>query len=97
MRINNNTTPSFTAKFISNAKIGEFKNYKNAYENIKVSFVEVEPESSNDINALENAIKCWEHDKFGINALYAARAARDGSEYYKYHKVYAMTVQKNNF
>ncbi len=88
---NNN---SFTAKYKNPINIGKLK---NKYESYTASFVEIEPQNKDDVSALENAIKYWVNDKFGINALYAVRAARDGSQYYCYHKVYALTAQRDNF
>jgi hypothetical protein len=88
------TNNSFTAKYKNPINIGKLK---NGYESYTASFVEIVPNNEKDVSALENAIKYWENDKFGVNALYAVRAARDGSQYYGYHKVYALTAQKDNF
>jgi len=90
-------TPNFTAKCINSPKIGKYNDKESQYEDYTANFVEIDPKNEKDVDALENAIKYWEHDKFGMNALYAVNAAKDGSEYYGYHKVYALTAQKNNF
>ncbi|MBP3847915.1 hypothetical protein J6I39_09235 [bacterium] len=94
MKISSNNQTVFRAKYKNPYKIAKFK---DGYGDFTASFVEIEPHNEKDVSALENAIKYWEHDKFGQNALYATRAARDGSQYYKYHKVYALTAQEDNF
>lgn len=89
-----NNNNAFTAKYLCSTNIGKLS---KKYDKFKAAFVEIEPKNNNDISALEGAIKYWENDKFGMNALYAAKAARDGSQYYSYHKVYALTAQKDKF
>ncbi len=97
MMIENNKNYSFTGKFINYAKIGKYVKEKNAYKDIKSSFVEIDCKSKNDVKSLENAINYWEDDKFGMNALYAVKEAQEDGSYYSYHKVYTLTSQNDNF
>ena len=92
-----NSNLSFTAKLIQNrVNIGRLED-DGRYHDFKSNFVEIEPECDNDVEALKNAVKCWENDKFGMNACYAVQAAKNDSKYYVNHKVYALTAQQDKF
>ena len=88
MKINNYNSPNFGAKLIDkNINIGKITPNKQ-YEKYDVNFVEIEPLSNADVDAIKNAISTWENDKFGMKVYYAAQAAKNGSNYYKNHNTY---------
>ena len=96
MRVENVQSPYFKAKFINSARIGK-KDIYPYYFSEPISFIQIQPEVSSDIDALKNIAYFWEYDKFGKNIYYAACAVRNKSKYYKNHQVYALTSQKRNF
>ncbi len=97
MRIENNYSQSFGAKFVNNVNIGKLQSGAKRYCNDSVSFVEIEPNNVDDINALENCSKHWSYAKFADNIYHAVCAARNESKYYKDNRVYALTVQTDTF
>lgn len=96
MRIENSTSPNFSAKFINKTAIGKKDFYPN-YFSEQVSFVRIEPQNSSDIKALEQVSKFWIYGGFAKNVYYMACAIRNKSKYYKNHEVYALTSQNDNF
>lgn len=97
MKIVNNNYLSFEAKLIQGkVNIGRFEN-DDRYHSFKSNFVELDPKCDNDVEALKNAVKYWENDKFGMNACYVLQAAKNNSKYYVNHKVYALTAQQDKF
>lgn len=96
MKIENVSSSSFKAKYINNINICKKDIFPN-YLSKEASFVQIEPKKLSDLDALENAVKYWDYDKFGRNICFIANAIRNESKYYKNHKVYALTTQKENF
>jgi len=97
MKIENQYSPVFGAKFINSVNIGKLAQGIKKYDSAPVSFVEIDPNNIGDIKALENASKTWSYAKFVDNIYHAACALRNGSKYYKDNKVYALTAQKDKF
>ncbi len=97
MKIACNSNTPFGAKLIRDkVNVGRYGN-DGRYHDFESNFVEIQPECDNDIEALKNAVKYWENDKFGMNACYVVQAAKNGSKYYVNHKVYALTAQQDKF
>ena len=96
MKIENISNTHFRAKLIYNPNIGKKDIYPNYFQE-RISFVKINPKNDKDIKALEQAVGTWLYDRFGANVLYATRACRNGSEYYKNHSTYALSSQKSDF
>ena len=98
MKIENRNQILFKANFINKISVGKIINKNHAkYDSLDVSFVRIDPSNKQDINALEDAAKYWEYDKFAKNIYYAACALRNKSKYYKDNNVYALTYQTSDF
>ena len=96
MRIGNSTSPLFKAKYINYTEIRKKDFYPN-YLRKQASFIQIEPENDYDINALEDISNYWTAGGFAKNIYYMACAIRNKSKFYKNHKVYALTSQKEDF
>jgi len=97
MDIHNNFSPVFCAKFQNIVKISKLAEGSNKYADETASFVKIEPNNIDDINALKNIAKCWKDASFATNIYYAASAIRNDSKFYKNHMVFALTSQKSDF
>lgn len=86
---------SFGAKFINNINVGKLN--KNSYIQDHVSFIEINPFNPNDIKALENIAKYWEHDKFAGNIYIKAKELSRRFNPEDASKIYALTCQMSNF
>ena len=93
--ISNNQT--FGAKLINTARVVKLTPPTNKYSNRWISFVQIFPEHEPDFEALGDAVKHWENDKFAKNAYYAACEIRNKNSYYATHKIYALTSQAGNY
>ena len=97
MRIENQYSPCFGAKFINNVNIGKLQQGVAKYCNCEVSFLEIDPHNTGDIKALENCSKYWSYAKYADSIYHAASALRNDSKYYKDNKVYVLTSQTDVF
>lgn len=85
---------SFGAKFINPINVGKLDG--KAYNQIDVSFVELNPFNSDDVSALRQIAKYWENDKFAMNIKETAEMifkdkSADGI------KIYTLTSQGDSF
>ena len=98
MKINNNYSPSFGAKFINKAKIAKKIANTSLYKDEFVSCVKINPHNEGDIDALKNIAAYWRNSKnLTTNIYHAACAMQNDSKYYKYNQIFALTNQDNNF
>lgn len=90
---------SFRAKLINKSDLGKLIEgcYPSCYERQSASFVEIDSSNTDDIKALSEVAKYWMYGKFTSNIYHAACALRNGSNYYKNHKIYALTTQRSNY
>lgn len=92
MKIINNYSPNFGAKYIDKSSIR--KTLLHPVETL--SYVKIDPQNDGDIKALENVAKYWEYGKFVTNIYHAACAMKNDSKYYKYNQIFALTKQQTN-
>lgn len=97
MKIDNNYTPTFKAKYINSIKIGKFAQNTGKYTDEWVSFVKIDIDNFRDLKALEYAAKYWENDKFASNIYHAACSAKNKVQPYTKDNIYALTEQKGFF
>lgn len=98
MKIQNEYTPNFGAKLISKPTAGKIIwPTDNCYCSEGVSFLEIEPQNANDIEALKSIAKNWYKNLFAINICRAACSIRNESKYYKNNKIYALSSQNDKF
>lgn len=93
--ISNNQT--FGAKLINTASVVKLTPPENKYTKRWISFVQIFPEHEPDLEALGNAVKSWENDKFARNAYYVAGEIKNQNIRYAAHKIYALTSQAGNY
>lgn len=85
---------SFGAKFVNPINVGKLE--RKTYNQVDVSFVEINPLNRDDIYALSEIAKYWENDKFAMNIKESAEMilkdkSPDGI------KIYALTSQGDSF
>ena len=85
---------SFGAKFINPINVGKLEG--KAYNQVDVSFVEINPFNADDVSALENIAKYWKDDKFAMNISVTAdkihkSKSADGI------RIFALTSQGDSF
>jgi GNAT superfamily N-acetyltransferase len=90
---------NFGAKFIKKAEISKFNDAKQqGYIPVDASLVELNPYNKNDIEAVAKIVKKWGYDdEFGYCILDDLQAIKSGTSDSKTDKIYAVTVQNNNF
>ena len=96
MKIETSCSPRFGAKYINQVKAGKYISQTKKYSDVQLNFVRIEPDNTQDINALSDAANYWRYDKFAKNIYYAACAVRNKSKYYKNNVIYALTSQTEN-
>ena len=85
---------SFGAKFINPINVGKLNG--KSYEQVDVSFVEINPLNGDDVHALSEIAKYWENDKFAMNIKETAKIifkdkSPDGI------RIFALTSQGDSF
>ena len=93
MRIENNYSPNFGAKYINNT--AQIFN-KHANKERFVTSIEIDPQNIGDIKALKKISEFWEYGKFATNIYYAACAMRNDSIHYTHNKIFALTKQSSD-
>ena len=90
---------NFGAKFIKKAEISKFNDAKQqGYLPVDASLVELNPYNKNDIEAVAKTVREWGYDdEFGYCILDDLNAIKCGEVDSKTDKIYAVTVQNNNF
>ena len=92
------TSCQFKATFVNKVNIGKLADEsKRLYNNVPVSFIKIDPQNPQDIEALERASKEWIYGNFTTNMYHTACAIRNGSKYYNNHGVYGLTSQETDF
>ena len=99
MKIENNYSPTFEAKFINAAKIKKRVSNTSSYIDKAVSMVEIDVHNNKDIDALENIANYWQGQNgfFTTNIYYAACEMKDNNKYFKYNKIFALTKQMSDY
>lgn len=88
---------NFGAKFVSSEKVLKRKASEKTYETNVVSFVEIDPNNSNDIKSIYNATRGWFYDSYGCCILMTLRDIAENFVDQKKYKIFALTSQKNNY
>lgn len=89
MKIENNYSQPFRAKFIDTVK-----NIKTLEHS---SIVKIDVQNDADIKALENVAKYWRGAKYVTNIHYAATEMKHNSKYFQYNEIYALISQKSDY
>lgn len=97
MKILNSHPLSFGAVYLNNYNIGKLDKSTNEYRSVPSSFLLIDPQNSNDIEALYNVSKYWENSKYSTNIYYAACAIRDNNKFYNKNKVFVLSSQLDDF
>jgi len=90
---------NFGAKYIDTKTISRFNDFtKMGYLPVDVSLVELNPKNLGDLDAVTKAVKNWGYeDEFGYCILDDLKAMRNGYIDSKNDKIYAVTLQSDNF
>ena len=96
MKINNNNSINFTAKYISSAKVSNYIQKSKRYAQKEVSFVELNPHDTSDLAVLDRIADSWEYDKFSVNIYNSAYDIYKKALKTK-DRIYALTTQSDKF
>ena len=98
MQVNSLNSINFGAKFITNTEVQKYNPKKKTYQPVNVSFVEIEPNSMNDLKTLTEVAKSWTKRQ-SYAADIASTAAGVAAKYLEpeKYKIYAVTRQDNNY
>lgn len=97
MRIANIKGPNFSAVYLNTRKISKLDENTNEYYSIPASFLQIDPQNNNDIEALYNVAKYWQNSKYSTNIYHSACEIRNHNELYSKNKIFILTSQLKDF
>ena len=91
------TSINFNAQFINQVTIKRYNPDKNNYNSIPVSFVQIEAENNNDIQAVKKTTKDWQNGMFSDKICIAAERIAEEKTNNSPVRIYALTSQMKDF
>lgn len=97
MKVSNNKSPNFNAKFVSKAQVLKLDNIDNLYKQKNISFIEVNPKNKQDVKAIYNISKDWGKNSLAPNIKDTVIDLSRRIKNIFGIKIYALTTQNKNF